>query len=142
VQPVERLVIACELLEEALRFYYGGTAHYACLHLAGAAEDIFGAYVEKHGGESAFKNHRRAGARLSAYFNEGGTPSSEKDIGDVINFAKNRTKHGHGLVEFDPKSEARHLLDRALTNYYQLMQVYPLPETDLVRRFNNDLSPA
>ena len=137
---VERLSVACELLQQALRLYYEGGANYACLHLAGAAEDVLGAYVEKHGGESAFNNHRRASVRLSAYFSADGKASTEKAIGDVINFSKNRTKHGHGLVDFDPKEEARQLLDRAVSNYYQLMQIFPLSETDLKRRFNDDLA--
>ncbi len=139
---VERLSVACEMLEEALRLYYEDRAHYACLHLAGAAEEVLGSYITKDGGESAFSNHRRVGARLAAHFSTSGRPASENDIGDLINFAKNNTKHGHGLVDFDPKAEAHALLDRALSNYYQLMQVYPLVETDLIRRFNLDLTSA
>ena len=139
---IERLTVACELLDEALRLYFEPRANYACLHLAGAAEEIFGAYVDKHGGESAFANHRRVGVRLSAYFSSDGTPSSEKAIGDVINFAKNNTKHGHGLVDFDPRAEAQELLERALTNYYQLMNVFDLPETESMRRFNTEPRPA
>lgn len=138
----ERLTVACELLDEALRLHFEGRAHYACLHLAGASEEVLGAYVDKHGGESAFKNHRRIGARLSACFSPNGTPSTESAIGDVINFAKNNTKHGHGLVDFDPSAEARELLDRAISNYYQLMQIFPLQETALIRRFNDALVSA
>ena len=137
---VERLSVACELLEEALRLYFEGRAPYSCLHLAGAAEDVLGAYVEKHGGESAFKNHRRVGAKLSAHLSPTGVGATEKNIGDLINFAKNNTKHGHGLVEFEPMAEARDLLDSALSNYYQLMDVYPLTETEAIRRFNQDLT--
>jgi hypothetical protein len=39
-------------------------------------------------------------------------------------------------VEFDPRAEAQKLLERALTNYYQLMNVLELPETEDMRRFN------
>lgn len=66
--------------------------------------------------------------------------SKPKNIADVMNYAKNRTKHmgsqGDDYVHFDPKAEAHDLLDRAVSNYYTLMSHFELPETELVRKFN------
>ena len=139
MKPVDKLDIACELLDRSLRLYYAGDSYFACLHLAGAAEEILGVYVEKHGRDSSFANFRSAAVRLSGFLADDGAPSTPKDIGDLMNHAKNNTKHGHGVVNFDAKKEAKELLDRAATNYYFLMNHYPVPETELIRRFNEEL---
>ena len=138
----EKLQIASELLDRALQMYYEGNSYFAALHLAGGAEELLGAYVERKGGESSFKSLQQSAVRLSNFINDGVT-SKSKDIAAVMNHAKNRTKHmddeGDDYVYFDPKIEARDLLDRAVSNYYALMSHYELPETDLVRRFNLEL---
>lgn len=63
-------------------------------------------------------------------------------MGDLMSIAKNETKHGHGPVAFDAAAEAKEVLDRAVTNYYALMNYYPLRETPLIGRFNRDLLSA
>jgi hypothetical protein len=66
--------------------------------------------------------------------------ASEKDIGRIINYAKNRTKHMNpsddDVAQFDPRIEAKDILDRAIENYYQLMDIYPLTETEWINRFS------
>ena len=140
--PTEKLQVAVELLDRALRMYYEGNSYFAALHLAGGAEEVLGAYVERSGGESSFKSLQRGAVRISKFLN-GGEESSSQDIALVMNHAKNRTKHmnseGDDHVFFDPKIEARDLLDRAVSNYYALMSFHELPETELVRRFNLEL---
>ena len=53
---------------------------------------------------------------------------TQKKMAELINEAKNKTKHKNGIddsaVNFDPKSEAYELLDRALDNYYNLMSIF------------------
>lgn len=138
----EKLVVATELLDRALRMYYEGSSYFAALHLAGAAEEILGVYVERHGGESSFKSLQRGSVKISKFVN-GGVESKPKDIAFVMNHAKNSTKHmdteDDDHVYFNPQTEARDLLDRAVSNYYSLMSLYELPETELVRRFNLEL---
>ena len=57
-----------------------------------------------------------------------------------MNYARNRTKHidreGDDDVYFGPKSEAFNILDRAITNFYTLMQYFDLRETENLCRFN------
>jgi len=123
--------------------YYDGNSYFAALHLAGGAEEVLGAYVERSGGESSFKGLQRGAVRLSKFLNDGGVESKPKHIAAVMNHAKNHTKHmdpeEEDRVYFDPKIEAHDLLDRAVSNYYALMSIYELPETELVRRFNLEL---
>lgn len=138
----EKLQVAIELLDRALRMYYEGDSYFAALHLAGGAEEILGAYAEHAGEESSFKSLLRGAVKLSKYFN-GGVESNPKDIVAIMNHAKNRTKHmdnkSDDHVRFDPRVEAKGLLDRAVSNYYTLMSYYELPETELVHRFNQEL---
>ena len=136
-----------ELLDRALRLYFEGDSYFTALHLAGAAEEILGVYVKIHGGVPAFDSTRASTVYLSKYIRNDGTESKAKDIGDLMNHAKNSTKHKFGkndhVVAFDPRREARNMLDLCVENYYQLMSLLNLPETELLRKFNNaDRSPA
>jgi hypothetical protein len=139
MSDIDKLDVACELLDRSLRLYYAGDSYFSALHLAGAAEEILGVYVERAGGESSFKNFRSAVVRLSKYLSNDGKESEPRAIGDLMNHAKNNTKHGHGPIFFSPEKEAKELLDRAITDYYFLMSHYPLIETELIRRFNKEL---
>ncbi|WP_235576603.1 hypothetical protein [Pseudomonas taeanensis] len=140
--PTEKLKVATELLDRALCMYYEGNSYFAALHLAGGAEEVLGAYVERSGRESSFKSLLHGAVKLSKFFGDG-VESKTKDIAAIMNYAKNRTKHmdeeGDDHVYFDPKVEARDLLDRAVSNYYTLMNFHELPETELLRRFNQEL---
>jgi hypothetical protein len=140
MRDLEKLNVASELLHQALRLYYEGGAFFSSLHLAGAAEEVLGKYVELSGGVSAFKSLQTGAVKLSAILSPDKSPSNPKGIANIINHAKNNTKHGHGEVNFDPKMQAHDLLDRAVTNYYFLMSHYELEETELVRRFNHELT--
>lgn len=61
-----------------------------------------------------------------------------------MNHAKNATKHmspeNDHVVMFDARSEARELLDRAVSNYFRSMVDYDLEETELIRRFKIELA--
>jgi len=141
-EPTQKLSAAIELLERSLSMYFEGNSYFAALHLAGGAEEVLGAYVERQGHESSFKSLQAGAVKISQILPDG-TGSSPKDIGDIMNYAKNRTKHinkeGDDDVHFDPKVEALDLLNRAVSNYYMLMRYYNLPETELIGRFNTEL---
>lgn len=143
VAPTKKLAVACELLDRSLKLYYEGDSYFSALHLAGAAEEILGVYVECNGGESSFRSLQHGAVRISKIIN-GGIESTPRDIAAAMNRAKNSTKHmdkqGDEHVEFDAEAEAHDLLDRAVSNYYYLMSFYELPETALVHRFNSELT--
>lgn len=141
---IKKLDIACQLLEQALRLYYEGEHYFAALHLAGGAEEVLGKHIEALGRETSFASLRDSAVRITAILNEDGKPSEPKTIADVMNRAKNSTKHmskvGDDEVSFDPRVAAKDMLDRAVSNYYTAMEFFDVPETPLVRRFNSDMA--
>ena len=140
-EPTQKLLVAAELLDRALVMYYEGSSYFAALHLAGGADEILGTYAERLGYESSFRSVRDGAVRLSKILN-GGIETKPKDISDIMNYARNRTKHMNkgddDLVLFDPQTEARDLLGRAVSNFYCVMAHYDLHETELVARFNEE----
>ncbi|MGZ9667909.1 hypothetical protein ACXX9E_17805 [Pseudomonas sp. GNP014] len=141
-EPTQKLLVAVELLERALATYFEGKYFFAALHLAGGADEILGIYVNRLGEESSFESLRDGAVKFSRLINEG-RESSARDMATIINHAKNRTKHldksGDDDICFDPATEAVNLLDRAVSNYYRLMNHFNLSETELINRFNKKL---
>jgi hypothetical protein len=142
-----KMQAATELLEAGLQLYFDGK-YLAALHLAGGADDVFGGYVTRGGTDSAFESMKAGALRIAAHltntpgYQVEGRPATAQGIADVMNYARNRTKHlnkeGDDEVLFDPKREAEDMLGRALTNYYDLMGRLPLDESELMRRFNHE----
>lgn len=141
--PTPKIEIASQLLDTALcHFFSEPPEYFATICLASAAEELLGRHVEAKGGESSLNSIKNGAVRLSRFLDEEGEPTTVKAIHDLMNNAKNSTKHMNGgddsTVDFDPRVEAKNLLDRGVTNYYQLMGHYELKETDLLTRFNNE----
>ncbi|KWA39974.1 hypothetical protein WL27_15065 [Burkholderia multivorans] len=133
------LDVATELLTEALRLFLEGKAYFAALNLAGAAEEVFGKFVQANGGVPALHSVRALALKFEEALREDGDevspPTTEKDMADVINHAKNMTKHRITDVDFDPKEEAQDLLDRAVQNYNSLQSLLNLSEIALVNDY-------
>jgi hypothetical protein len=140
-KPTPKLSVAVQLLDRSLSMYYQEDSYFAALHLAGAAEEIMGVYVEREGHESSFNSLHAAAVKISQSLDEEGE-TKPKDIIGLMNHARNRTKHidkeGDDDVHFDPKTEAFDILNRAITNYYTLMKYFDLDETDNLHRFTAD----
>jgi len=141
MEKIEKIEIAKELLESALHHYYETGSYFYSIQCAGAAEEILGKYVELYGGVSAFESLNQGARRISRALN--GQESSKKAIAYIMNYAKNSTKHMDGPkdtnIRVEPKEAAKDLINRAVENYYYLMQYIELEETENVRRFNRDL---
>jgi hypothetical protein len=148
LKETEKLIVAVELLDRALQMYYEGNSYFASLNLAGAAEEILAAYVKKYGGTSSFESMRDLALMISKqdieknYIDDDIEPTA-KSINFIINQAKNTTKHmdkpNDDLVYFDAQAEAKDCLDRAVNNYYYLMNFLDLEETSLLQRFNAEV---
>lgn len=79
--------------------------------------------------------------RISAYLNEDGKPSSDKQIRAIVNYAKNRAKHMDGVedafVDFDAQGAARDMLDMAISEFNQLWgRGEDLNLSDQIDRYN------
>lgn len=142
-QPATKLQVAIELLDTALELYFRGDSYFAALHLAGATDELLGKYAEKHGGQSSFA----AILDASVYFSSCNDERHRKRLANLINGPKNLIKHfddGTSVrIEFDPKLEAKRMLDRAMSNYYLVAHLTGEPsrgETSLMRRFDEELT--
>lgn len=137
-----KLTIAAALLDSALLLYFEGNSYFSSLHLAGGAEEILGAYVRHNGGVPAFNSMQDDAVKLSKCLDDSGIEASLTDIRSLMIHAKNATKHmnslNDGSVTFDAKYEAEIMLDRAVSNYYSLLQypIFELKGTELISRFN------
>jgi hypothetical protein len=134
-----KLEVASELLTEALRLFLEEKSYFASLNLAGAAEGILGKFIENIGGVPAFKNMRDTAVLFLERDDDGGSvPRGDpvRDMADLINSAKNSTKHGIIDVEFDPKEEAQDLIDRAIENYYTLQSQFDLRQIDQLHQYH------
>lgn len=138
----EKIDVAKELLDCALYHYLESKSYFACVHLAGAAEEILGQYIKNAGGEPSFNSQMRAAIKISELSDEGKYPSKENDIINLMNYAKNKTKHidmkdpnDEGYLYYEPKDTAKEYLDRAVTDYYHLMKHHPLEVTERLRQF-------
>jgi len=134
-----KVIIATELLEQGLRLYIE-KYYFAALNLAGAAEEVFGAYVKARGATNSYERTVKSAVEFTNIYRTNGSKAKPKEMGKIINDAKNATKHkyveGDNTVDFDPKSEAYEMIDRALDNYYNLMPAFNLQETELMKQFN------
>lgn len=121
---VSKLAIATEYLNTAIALYFRGDAYFSALHLAGAAQELLGKFVERTGAISAHTSLVEGAVRISKYLNENGEPSTDKQIRAVVNYAKNRVKHmndvGDDVVDFHAQTKAREMLDLAVSEFYQL----------------------
>jgi hypothetical protein len=124
LQEVEKLQIALEQLEDALHSYFAGRFHSAIV-LAGAAEQLLGGYVLKHGQTPSWKETRTIVTKIANALRRDPSEkaTSEDDIGDLLNRAYNSSKHAgksdHSVV-MDPEFEAKAVIDRAISNYHML----------------------
>ena len=134
----EKLDVGREQLEVALRLFFEGKEYFAVITLAGAAEELLGAYLKLKGQATSLEDLVKGAVRISHALP--GTASRPKDIFQVANFARNASKHmndeADSHMRIYVKRDATDLLNRAVDNYYRLMEHYDLAETELVSRFN------
>jgi hypothetical protein len=134
----EKLDVGREQLEVALRLFFEDAEYFAVITLAGAAEELLGAYVKAKGETTSLEELVKGAVHISSALS--GSPSKPKSIFKVANYPRNASKHmddaADSQLRIYLKRDATDLLSRAVDNYYLLMQHYDLPETELVGRFN------
>jgi hypothetical protein len=131
--------------------FYKGDSCFACLHLAGGAEEILGKYLTFLEGENSLQSLHAGALKMYKYENDSEIPES-KVMYNCINDSKNSIKHMDDLADRffnkDIKAEAEDRLEMAVSNFYNLMAIAKgsetecLRETALIKRFNNQLKDA
>ena len=133
-----KLEVACQQLETALRLFFETEEYFSVITLAGAAEEVLGAYLKIKGGTTSLEILVQGAVRISKVLS--GTASEPKALRKIANHAKNSSKHMDGVTDTAfrayPKRDAMDILNRAIDNYYELMSHEDIPETPLVQRFN------
>jgi hypothetical protein len=122
VQLHEKQHIALTQLETALRLFGEGSDYHSVVTLAGAADEILGELLQSHGGVSALASLTRASAAI--HLTVHGVPGREKEFANRANLARNALKHlesgGTPAVQLDIYQEAVDMLDRAISNCWEL----------------------
>jgi hypothetical protein len=148
-KSIAKIDIGVEQLEDALKAYYD-QRYFSAIVLAGAAEQLLGGYVMKHGLKPSFVSMRSAATKiangLNAQAGDNASRSTKKSIVDLMNFAYNNSKLAGKTeltVELDPQREAQDVLDRAISNFDALFGVreYELRDIPLAQRFVRDTIP-
>ena len=124
-------------LERALELYLSGTDYLSAITLAGAAEEPLGKMVALRGGKHALKSDASAmGAVHVHLYNE---TLAERQAIAHINRVRDWLKHysDGSDIEIDERSEAHDIIDRAVSNYWQLTS----RETERMRRFREMVRP-
>jgi hypothetical protein len=140
IETHRKLDVALANLNTALRLYFETQEYFAVIQLAGAAEEVLGVHLRMRSLPSAMDEAVDAGVEMARRL--GATPAADdtKRMRAVANRAKNQSKHmnesGDHTIALDPREEARSLLERAVDNFYDLLESEGLEETDLIRRFN------
>ena len=126
--------IAQELLRNALELFQKGE-FISALHLAGAAEEIFGCLLKNKGGTPAIVDLTKSAVRFANLIEESGIQHSEKAIRNESNRPKNSVKHGSDDVRLNIERDASQMLDRAIENFDRLRNEFEvdLDETALIR---------
>ncbi len=141
VIELEKLSVATEQLDTALRLYFGRREYFSVITLAGAAEEILGVYLKIHGQPNAFDETLESSLRVYRWLF--GVKGSEDSLRKTVNRVKNASKHMMGKkdvsLKCDPREEAKQVLDRAVSNYYCLMKFEEINETPRIRKFNEHL---
>ncbi|OBY81762.1 hypothetical protein [Delftia sp. JD2] len=133
--------VAVELLDWAIRAYVSGEGYYAALHLAGAAEEVLAVYLRapENDLQPAADSFHELVSHLACPADKREAEDLKKYCLDRMNGPRNSVKHkrGHGdnVVTFDAEEEASESIERAYSNYTQLLRKIPLRDLPSIGTF-------
>ena len=116
---VSKLEIAGEYLDAAIEFFLARKNYFSVIHLAAAAEELFGAHLPESERISTF-----AWKAEKALRSETGSTPSDAEARRGVNEWKNAVKHKNDgaspTIKIDPAFAAEHHIGHALINLYKL----------------------
>jgi hypothetical protein len=116
--------VALELLDCALQMYFE-KSYFAAIHLAGAAEELFGKYLamSKEAVPAADAIYEHVAQRFG-YTLDTAPRALKTAVYQRIFHSRNRTKHldpeGDHDITFDPRREAEVGIHRAMSNFLEV----------------------
>src|SRR5882672_3463990 len=115
-----KLAIACEYLDLAMQLYIEGQNYFCAIHLAAAARWI----IRKPFARTGPNAHYSVESTASTSPARDWPRIHQKEISDVVTYAKNAIKHGgEQSVILDPVFEARWHIEHALINFNKLAKI-------------------
>jgi hypothetical protein len=129
-QTVAKLDIAQEYLDLAIKLFLAGANFFCSIHLAGAAEELFGAYLPED--QRTFTLAWKAEKALKS--EAGQTPpdaAARKSVKEWQNEVKHMNDRRPGTITIDPAFAAEHHIEQAMINFYKLK----LPKSAAIWRF-------
>ncbi len=114
-----KLDIAREYLDLAMQCYIEHRNYFSAIHLAGAAEELFGKWL--HEGDRISTTALKAQKQMQML--ETGQMPTDKEVRKFLNWSKNTIKHmddGNPHIWLDPISEARHWIEHAIVNHNKI----------------------
>jgi hypothetical protein len=141
-----KLHIAREFLDHAMQLYMEKHDLFCAVHLAAAAEELFGTYLRP---EDRIQT-KAVKAQKAMHALEHGQIPSDKDVLKLLLWSKNTIKHMKELGEndlnivYDPVKQARHWIEQAIINYNKIFpktQTMILYEDHRSREMTEELAP-
>ena len=130
MEKFDKLDIADEMLESAIESYLDGQKYFSALHLAGAAQEIYGKWIRINGG----KDHTTT--MLDLYESSSSEVIDRKKVKNEDKRPKNTIKHFDNKDDryalLSPNLDSFMLISEAVTEYMKLKR----PETINIKRFN------
>lgn len=122
---ISKLDAAQMQLERAIKLFVDGDDYVSALTLAGAANELLGGAIEAKGWRPSRNKMLDAYPNILA-LSTGKPPPvmTEKEIGTIINEARNWLKHyndGEPIL-MNPENEAHFLISQAVDNYFRLKE--------------------
>ena len=118
MEKFDKLDIADEMLESAIESYLDGKKYFSALHLAGAAQEIYGKWIRINGG----KDHTTT--MLDLYESSSSEVIDRKKVKNEDKRAKNTIKHFDNKDDryalLNPNLDSFMLITEAVTEYIKL----------------------
>lgn len=126
----DKLNIADEMLDGAIKAFLGSSQFFVALNLAGVAEELYGKVIRLNGG----MNSQSSLIELAKFIDRSGE-LKDSDLFKVSTLHKNGIKHldteEQRFIEIDIEDEARSTIGCALTNHNLLGRQF----TPTIQRF-------
>ena len=133
MDKIDKLAIADEMLESAIESYFDDQKYFSALHLAGAAQEIYGKWLRINGGQDFSTMMLDNAARILE------EPIDRKAIKKEDKRPKNSIKHidneSDRFAYLDPQLDSFLVISVAVTDYMMLQR----KETANIVRFKKYL---
>jgi len=137
VVKIDKLEIADEFLDQAIECYLDKSKYVTALHLAGAAQEIYGKWLRCNKGQdfsSIMMNHAETLAKEhSLTFDRKAHKKADKHAKNTIKHFDNKADR---FAELDPQLDSVIMLSEAVTEHIMLKRI----ETKNIERFKTYFS--